>query len=524
MTRDVLELASSLGFLDELYDQYRAHARRRSMRAGTTCSMARATQRPRRRNGHGASGNGWTVGWARPGRRHRAGREVVREAPPQLARPRRRHDGADHGAGRRSAVWPLVNAYRSRGHFSANLDPLGLLETARIGELDPATWGFTDRDLDRVIEPTGVHGLPRATLRRAAGRTCGASTPSSVGARVHAHLVAGARGRGSPSAWRSQLMRPLPRRGPHADARAADQRRAVRAVLPHQVSRARSGSRSRASESLIPMLDLVLTHGARLGAIEAVLGMAHRGRLTTIEQILKRPARDMFAHFEDVEPEKAMGGGDVKYHLGFSTDRIDAERQRDARLARVQPEPPRGGRSGRRRPRARQADAATATSSTAASSASSSTATPRSPARASCPRRCSCRACPGYRTGGTVHVIVNNQVGFTASPAGAALDAVLHRRREDDRVPDLARQRRGPRRGRAASSRSRCEYRAQFSSDVVIDMYCYRKYGHNESDEPSFTQPLMYERDPSRRPSPVEVYGKRAASTRACCPPTRSRR
>src|SRR5262249_19003793 len=77
------------------------------------------------------------------------------------------------------------------------------------------------------------------------------------------------------------------------------------------------------SESLIPLLDLVLSHGARLGAIEAVLGMAHRGRLTTLESILRRPARELFGQFEDIEPEKALGGGDVKYHLGFSTDRID---------------------------------------------------------------------------------------------------------------------------------------------------------------------------------------------------------
>ncbi|HEY5946743.1 MAG TPA: 2-oxoglutarate dehydrogenase E1 component, partial [Kofleriaceae bacterium] len=257
------------------------------------------------------------------------------------------------------------------------------------------------------------------------------------------------------------------------------------------------------SEGLIPLLDLVLTHTARLGAIEAVLGMAHRGRLTTIEQILKRPARDLFGHFEDIEPEKALGGGDVKYHLGFSTDRIDPnghamhvslafnpshlEAVDPVVVGRVRAKQVRHGDVEHKRVVGVlvHGDAAFA-------------------GQGLVPETLQLSNLPGYRTGGTIHLIVNNQVGFTASPAeqrstpyctdvakmlecpiwhvnGEDLDALAH-------VVEIA-----------------CEYRAQFSSDVVIDMYCYRKYGHNENDEPAFTQPVMYDRIKEKQ-SPVEVY------------------
>jgi 2-oxoglutarate dehydrogenase E1 component len=260
------------------------------------------------------------------------------------------------------------------------------------------------------------------------------------------------------------------------------------------------------SESLIPMLDLVLGHGARLGAIEAVLGMPHRGRLTTLESILRRPSRDLFAQFEDVEPEKAMGGGDVKYHMGFSTDRTDAdgntmhvslsfnpshlEAVDPVVLGRVRAKQLRHGDVEQRQVLGVliHGDAAFA-------------------GQGLVTETLQFMGLPGYRTGGTVHIIVNNQVGFTASPAeqrstpyctdvakmiecpiwhvnGEDLDAVSH-------VIAMA-----------------LEYRVQFGSDVIIDMYCYRKYGHNENDEPSFTQPIMYERIHHKQ-SPVEVYAER---------------
>jgi len=257
------------------------------------------------------------------------------------------------------------------------------------------------------------------------------------------------------------------------------------------------------SEALIPALDLVLTHTARLGALEAVIGMAHRGRLTTIEQILKRPGRDMFGQFEDVEPEKAMGGGDVKYHMGFSTDRVDPlgghmhislafnpshlEAVDPVVCGRVRAKQIRHGDFEHKRVVGIlvHGDAAFA-------------------GQGLVPETLQLSGLPGYRTGGTVHIIVNNQVGFTASPA---------EQRSTPYCTDVAKMLECPIwhvNGEDADALARvieiaCEYRAQFASDVVIDVYCFRKYGHNENDEPSFTQPIMYDAIRQKQ-SPIEVY------------------
>ncbi len=496
MSRDVLELATSLGFLDELYQQFvlqpasvdpswhallEAHGR-----AAPTAVSATA-----KRTTNGAA--------------TRAPVGQVNGAPAIAMPAPMSHSGpvATIGAAATpgtAPIWPLVNAYRSRGHFQAQLDPLGLLETPHLTELDPATWGLGDADLDRVIEVTGVHGLPRASVRDLTSYLraiyCG-----SVGCE-YMHISSPTRRDWLAERLETRLGRTLDpgvRTRILASLIAAEQfERFCHTKYPGTKRFSLEGS-----ESLIPCLDLVLTHAARLGAIEAVLGMAHRGRLTTIEQILRRPGRELFSHFEDAEPEKAMGGGDVKYHLGFSTDRVDpAGHAMHVSLAfnpshleavdpivvgRVRAKQVRHGDVEHRSVVGVlvHGDAAFAGQGLVAETLQLS-------------------SLPGYRTGGTIHVIVNNQVGFTASPAeqrstayctdvakmlecpiwhvnGEDLDALAH-------VVEIA-----------------CEYRAQFASDVVIDMYCYRKYGHNEMDEPSFTQPLMYDRI-KQKPSPVEVY------------------
>jgi 2-oxoglutarate dehydrogenase E1 component len=399
-------------------------------------------------------------------------------------------------------VWPLVNAYRSRGHFNARLDPLGLLETARIVELDPATWGFTQRDLERTIEPTGIHGLARATLgeilehlRRVYADTVGLE---------FMHITSPARRSWLAERMETQLLVPLP-----ADVRIRMLGLLINAEQFERFCHTKYPGTKRfsleGSEGLIPMLDAVLTHTARLGAIECVLGMAHRGRLTTLESILRRPGRDLFAQFEDIEPEKAMGGGDVKYHLGYSTDRTDANGQSmhvslafnpshleavdPVVVGRVRAKQIRHGDFEHRRVVGVlvHGDAAFA-------------------GQGLVPETLQLSGLPGYRTGGTVHVIVNNQVGFTASPA---------EQRSTPYCTDVAKMLECPIwhvNGEDIDAMARvveiaCEYRAQFGCDVVIDMYSFRKYGHNENDEPSFTQPQMYERI-KRKPSSVEVYSK----------------
>jgi 2-oxoglutarate dehydrogenase E1 component len=503
MVRDILELGSSLGFLDEISDGFlhQPDAVDPSWRAVLGQPAVNGTNghavngQANGTNGHAVNGqvngtnghvsNGTTMlpndaSYVRPG--------VVTMSP--------------IAAQNVPSVWPLVNAYRSRGHFNANLDPLGLLETARIVELDPATWGFTERDTDRMIEPTGVHGLPRGTFGEVLGhlRQVYAST---VGLEFM-HITSPARRSWLAERMEGQLRAPLP-----ADVRTRMLSLLINAEQFERFCHTKYPGTKRfsleGSEALIPVLDSILTHTARLGAIEAVVGLAHRGRLTTLESILRRPGRDLFTQFEDVEPEKAMGGGDVKYHLGFSTDRVDANGQSmhvslafnpshleavdPVVLGRVRAKQIRHGDVEHRRVVGVlvHGDAAFA-------------------GQGLVPETLQLSGLPGYRTGGTVHVVVNNQVGFTASPA---------EQRSTPYCTDIAKMLECPIwhvNGEDVDALARvieiaCEYRAQFASDVVIDMYCFRKYGHNENDEPSFTQPLMYERI-KQKASPVEVYSK----------------
>ncbi len=509
MPLDVLELGASLGFLDELSQQYSHqpdaidpswHALLAEP-AGTGVQHAPGHANGSTRTTGTTGTNGQASAAARP-----ASHDPSRTGLPRFARPGSVTMGpiaAHNAATGTPSVWPLVNAYRTRGHFAANLDPLNLLETARVSELDPATWGFTENDLGQAIEPTGVHGLPSATVAELLLLLRRVYTGSSGVEFMHISSPA-------KRSWLAERMEtgfatPLPN-----DVRTRMLAYLINAEQFERFCHTKYPGTKRfsleGSESLIPVLDLVLTHGARLGAIEAVLGMAHRGRLTTIEQILRRPSRDMFGQFEDIEPEKAMGGGDVKYHMGFSTDRLDSngnamhvslafnpshlEAVDPVVVGRVRAKQIRHGDVEHRRVMGVlvHGDAAFA-------------------GQGLVPETLQLSGLPGYRTGGTWHIIVNNQVGFTASPAeqrstpyctdvakmlecpiwhvnGEDLDALA-------RVVEIA-----------------AEYRTQFSSDVVLDIYCYRKYGHNENDEPSFTQPLMYDVI-KQKPSPVEIYSKR---------------
>ncbi|MBA3454095.1 MAG: 2-oxoglutarate dehydrogenase E1 component [Deltaproteobacteria bacterium] len=493
MSRDVLELATSLGFLDELYERYQQQPSEIDASWHDLLDTAGI-------NGHATNGQ-TTTGNGHAATSPATASAVTRSSLPSYGRPAE-HMQPTATQGMASA-WPLVNAFRSRGHFAAKLDPLGLLETAPIDELEPGTWGFSDRDLGRVIEPTGIHGMPRATvgeilvhLRRIYA--------DSVGLEFM-HISSATR-----RSWLAERMETQLERQPTVAERTHILQLLINAEQFERFCHTKYPGTKRfsleGSESLIPMLDLVLTQGARFGAIEAVLGMAHRGRLTTIESILQRPARDLFGHFEDVEPEKAMGGGDVKYHLGFSTDRNDPnghamhvslafnpshlEAVDPVVVGRVRAKQIRHSDYEHRRVMGVlvHGDAAFAGQGLVAETLQLS-------------------SLPGYRTGGTVHLIVNNQVGFTASPA---------EQRSTPYCTDIAKMLECPIwhvNGEDLDALSRvieiaCEYRAQFASDVVIDMYCYRKYGHNENDEPSFTQPLMYERI-KQKVSPVELYSKR---------------
>ncbi len=393
-------------------------------------------------------------------------------------------------------IWPLVHAYRSMGHQAAQLDPLGLSETRDTRELDPAHHGFTAADLDREFATGGLFGTSRATLRDIVDRLR-ATYCGSIG--LESSHIQTLRKR----EWLNRRMERLATSSPPPAAiRRAILEKLISAESFERFCHTKFPGTKRfsleGSESLIPMLEEVLNHAGRLGAIEAVVGMAHRGRLTVLVQTLKRRPRDLFSEFQDIEPEATLGGGDVKYHLGYSCDREDRDGNamhvslafNPSHLEAVDPVVVGRVRAKQRRHRdwvrrrilgiLIHGDAAFAGQGLVAETLQLSNL-------------------HGYRTGGTVHLIVNNQIGFTASPQearstpyctdmammiqcpiwhvnGEDLDAVY-------RVVEMA-----------------MEYRAQFQSDVVIDMFCYRKFGHNEMDEPGFTQPVMYRRIQQKEP------------------------
>ena len=527
MSTDVVGLASSLAFLDEQYERFRADAASIDPswaallgeaapaatvapavpRAAASTPAARpvavvappAAPRPAngKPNGHGASGpNGQARG---------NGADVAHGPAAVLSDVAAARPGAITLAPLSGApsVWPLVNAFRARGHLAADLDPLGLAPRLTIAELDPHTWGFTPALADVELSPTGIHGLERATLRQALEHL--RDTYCGTIAIELDHIDSPAR--------RSWLARRMETRRARA-LEPAVRRRMLELLINgeaferfcHVKYPGTKRFSLEGSEALIPMLDLILTHGARLGTIEAVIGMAHRGRLTALEGIMQRAARDIFAEFEDIEPEAMAGGGDVKYHLGYSSDRVDPlgnaihlslsfnpshlEAVDPIVLGRVRAKQKRHHDVERRKVMGIlvHGDAAFA-------------------GQGLVPEILNLCNLAGYRTGGTVHVVVNNQVGFTASPhesrstpyctdvAHMIQCPIWHVNGDDpDAVADVV--------------EMAMDYRAQFASDVVIDLYCYRKYGHNEMDEPNFTQPLMYDRI-QHQPSVIELYGRR---------------
>ena len=313
------------------------------------------------------------------------------------------------------SVWPLVNAHRVRGHMVAELDPLGLSEHPAAPALEPATYGFDDADLDRTFRADGLHGVETATLRDILARLrqiyCG-----SVGVEFM-HISTPAK-----KEWLAdRLERTADSRPDDATARRMLELLVASEALERFCHVKYPGTKRfslEGSESFIPMLDLVLEHAARLKCIEAVIGMAHRGRLNALVQIMGRQPRDVFAEFEDIEPESTLGGGDVKYHLGFSTDRVDSHGNtihlslayNPSHLEAVDPVVVGRVRAKQRRHNDWEhrrvlgvlvhGDAAFAGQGLVAETLNLTNL-------------------HGYRTGGTVHLIINNQIGFTASPKEA---------------------------------------------------------------------------------------------------------
>ncbi|HZS35492.1 MAG TPA: 2-oxoglutarate dehydrogenase E1 component, partial [Polyangia bacterium] len=515
MSTDVLSLSINLPFVDELYQQYQADPAsvdpswRRFFENGASAPFP--VEPPAKANGPQAA----RAASPQVGRSSSLGAALAEAAAaypaPLEATPITAEATADE---RFARVYALVNAYRVRGHLEAKLDPLDHLAQPHHSDLDPKTWGFTDEDLARHVPSGGLFGVHDLTLgdllARLRATYCG-----HLGVEMM-HITETER-----RAWLQQRMEPTLNQ-PTLDRdtqvyildRVAAAEAFERFVHTKYVGTKRFSLEG--SETLIPLLDLVLERGGILGIEEAVIGMAHRGRLNVLVNLMGKRAADVFAEFEDVDPEKMFGGGDVKYHLGFSSDRVTRSGQKQHLTLAFNPshleavDPVVVGRvraKQRRRTDARRervlgilvhGDAAFAGQGLVAETLNLS-------------------QLRGYRTGGTVHVIVNNQIGFTTAPAASrstqyctdiakAVQVPIFHVNGDD--PEAV----------AQAVRLAMDYRREFQSDVVIDMFCFRKYGHNEGDEPAFTQPSMYRLIESH-PTVREVYSreleKRGVITRA---------
>ena len=398
----------------------------------------------------------------------------------------------------------LIRAYRARGHFHANLDPLGLQPPNNEEELDPSAYGFTEADLDRPIFLDMVLGLQFGTIRQIVGilrRTyC-----QTLGVEF-LHISDAAQ-----KGWIQERIE-----GP--DKEITFTREGKRAILNKLVeaegfekfSDVKFTGTKRfgldGGESMIPALEQIIKRGGALGVRDIVIGMAHRGRLNVLAQVMGKPHRAIFHEFKggSSTPNEVEGSGDVKYHLGASSDREFDDNKvhlsltaNPSHLEIVDPvvlgkvrakQDQHGATPEDRRmvmPLLIHGDASFAGQGVIAECFGLS-------------------GLRGHRTGGSVHFIVNNQIGFTTNPrysrsspypsdVAKMIEAPIFHVNGDD--PEAV----------VFAAKVATEFRQKFQKPVVIDMFCYRRHGHNEGDEPSFTQPLMYKAIAAHR-STLEIY------------------
>ena len=401
----------------------------------------------------------------------------------------------------------LIRAYRMRGHFHARLDPLGIEPPRDREELDPRSYGFVEGDFDRKIFLDHVLGLEYATLREIVA-ICERTYCQTLGVEFM-HITNAAQ-----KAWIQERIE-----GP--DKEISFTREGRRAILMKLVEAEGfekfcdlkfTGTKRfglDGAESLIPALEQIIKRGGNLGVKEIVVGMPHRGRLNVLTQVMGKPHRALFHEFKggSANPDAVEGSGDVKYHLGASSDReFDNNRIHlsltanpshleivdPVVLGKVRAKQDQHGDPPDQRisvlPLLMHGDAAFAGQGVVAECFGLSDL-------------------KGYRTGGSLHFIVNNQIGFTTYPrysrsspypsdVAKMIEALIFHVNGDD--PEAV----------VFAAKVATEYRQQFQRPVVIDMFCYRRFGHNEGDEPSFTQPLMYKKIRAH-PSTLEIYAKK---------------
>ena len=399
----------------------------------------------------------------------------------------------------------IIRAHRIRGHLAADLDPLGIVEKGNHPELDPASYGFTEADMDRPIFIDNVLGLETASMRQIVDivkRTyCGTfalqymhiSDPEQAG-----WLKERIEGYGKEIAFTREGRKAILNKLVEAEGYE-------KFLHVKYMGTKRFGLDG--AESLIPAMEQIIKRGGALGVKEVAIGMPHRGRLSVLANVMMKPYRAIFNEFQggSFKPEDVDGSGDVKYHLGASSDRSfdgnsvhlslsanpsHLEAVNPVVLGKVRAKQDQYGDTDRHQvlPILLHGDAAFAGQGVVAECFGLS-------------------GLKGHRTGGTIHIIVNNQIGFTTSPSysrsspyptdiALMVEAPIFHVNGDD--PEAV----------VHAARVATEYRQKFHKDVVLDIFCYRRFGHNEGDEPMFTNPQMYSRIRKQKTT-LQVYTDR---------------
>ncbi len=399
----------------------------------------------------------------------------------------------------------IIRAYRIRGHLAADLDPLGMRETTNQPELDPKSYGFTEADMDRPIFIDKVLGLDHASMRQIieiVKRTyCGTF------ALQYMHISDPEQ-----AAWLKERIEGYGKEIQFTrEGRRAILNKLVEAEGFEKFLHVKYMGTKRfgldGGESLIPAMEQIIKRGGMLGVKDIVIGMPHRGRLSVLANVMMKPYRAIFHEFQggSYKPEDVDGSGDVKYHLGASSDRTfdqntvhlsltanpsHLEAVNPVVLGKVRAKQDQFNDPDRitSLPILLHGDAAFAGQGVVAECFGLS-------------------GLKGHRTGGTMHIIVNNQIGFTTSPSysrsspyptdiALMVEAPIFHVNGDD--PEAV----------VHAAKVAIEFRQTFHKDVVLDIFCYRRFGHNEGDEPMFTNPAMYTRIRKQKTT-LQLYTER---------------
>ncbi len=385
----------------------------------------------------------------------------------------------------------LIRAYRIRGHLAADLDPLGMRAASTHPELDPKTYGFTDADMDRPIFIDNVLGLQMASMRQIVEIV--KRTYCGTFALQYMHIS-----NPEEAAWLKERIEGFGKEIAFTkEGRKAILNKMVEAEGFEKFLHVKYMGTKRfgldGGEALIPAMEQIIKRGGALGLSDIVIGMPHRGRLNILANVMGKPYRAIFNEFQggSFKPEDVDGSGDVKYHLGASSDRefdgnsvhlsltanpSHLEAVNPVVLGKVRAKQDQLNDKDRTKVMGilLHGDAAFAGQGVVAEGFGLS-------------------GLKGHKTGGTMHIVVNNQIGFTTAPhfsrsspyptdIALMVEAPIFHVNGDD--PEAV----------VHAAKVATEFRQKFHKDVVLDIFCYRRFGHNEGDEPMFTNPIMYKK------------------------------